>query len=112
MCIRDRPSFEVFVNFCKMFQQISQKYSKKQYILPYLISAFPGCTDEQMYELAGWFKRKGWNPQQVQCFIPTPGTVATAMFWCGKDTQGRKIFVARTDAERLRQHYILISNKY
>ncbi|MFH2006584.1 MAG: DUF3362 domain-containing protein, partial [bacterium] len=45
--------------------------------------------------------------RQVQCFVPTPGTVATAMFHAGRDPQGRPIPVARTDAERLRQHRIL-----
>jgi hypothetical protein len=61
-----------------------------------------------MRELAGWLRRRGWKPQQVQCFIPTPGTVATAMYCGGIDPQGNPIHVARTDAERLRQHHILI----
>ncbi|GKT29689.1 Uncharacterised protein family UPF0313 like protein, partial [Aduncisulcus paluster] len=44
----------------------------------------------------------------VQCFIPTPGTVATAMFYCETDPAGNKIYVAKTDAQRLKQHRILI----
>ena len=62
-----------------------------------------------MRKLARWFRQRGWKPQQVQCFIPTPGTIASAMFWCGKDIEGQKIYVARTDAERMKQHYIIIS---
>ena len=81
--------------------------NKEQYVIPYLMSAFPGCTDADMREMAVWLKKRGWRPQQVQCFIPTPGTVATAMFYCAKDSRGRGINVARTDAQRLRQHRIL-----
>ena len=57
--------------------------------------------------LARWLKKQHWSPQQVQCFLPTPGTVATAMYAAGIDPQGRPIHVARSDAERLRQHALL-----
>ena len=40
--------------------------------------------------------------------MPTPGTIATAMFYCGRDETGEPIYVARTDAQRMRQHYILM----
>jgi hypothetical protein len=60
-----------------------------------------------MRQLAAWLKQRNWKPQQVQCFIPLPGTVAAAMFYAGIDGQGNAIPVARTDADRLRMHYIL-----
>ncbi len=72
------------------------------------MSGYPGCTDDDMRALAAWLERRGWNPRQTQCFIPTPGTVATAMFYCGKDESGEPIAVARSDAARLRQHGILM----
>jgi uncharacterized radical SAM protein YgiQ len=102
-----KPAFAVFEKFLNEFDTLSRKCGKEQYVIPYLISAFPGCTDSDMHELADWFKLHGWRPQQVQCFIPTPGTVATAMYCAGVDPEGRRIHVARTDAERLRQHGIL-----
>ena len=58
---------------------------------------------------AAWLKARGWKPKQVQCFIPLPGTAAAAMFHAGIDPSGKPIPVARTDAERLRQHGILLS---
>ena len=64
-----------------------------------------------MRRLAEWFKQRGWKPRQVQCFIPTPGTVATAMYYSGRDPEGNPIYVARTDAERLRQHRILVPQR-
>jgi len=102
-----KASFAAFLDFMTMFERVSRSGRKEQYLVPYLMSAFPGCTDDDMRELARWLKSKGWRPEQVQCFIPTPGTVATAMYYAGIDTEGNPIHVARTDAERLRQHYIL-----
>lgn len=102
-----KPAFTVFEKFLSEFDDLSKKCGKEQYVIPYLISAFPGCTDDDMRELSDWFKQRGWRPQQVQCFIPTPGTVATAMYCGSIDPAGKHIPVARTDAERLRQHGIL-----
>jgi uncharacterized radical SAM protein YgiQ len=104
-----KPSFERFIRFLKQFKKISQKCQKEQYIVPYLISAFPGSTEKEMLALAEWLSRQGWQPQQVQCFIPTPGTLATAMYWAGCDLHGLKLYVARSDAERLKQHHQLLS---
>jgi uncharacterized radical SAM protein YgiQ len=102
-----KPAFKVFADFLTVFERESALARKEQYVIPYLISAFPGTTDADMRSLADWLKRKGWRPRQVQCFIPTPGTVATAMFYASVDPDGKPISVARTDAQRLRQHKIL-----
>jgi len=103
-----KPTRGLFEKFLEDFQAGSAAAGKEQYIVPYLISAFPGCTDQDMRELAEWLRRRGWTPRQVQCFIPTPGTVATAMYCTGIDPEGHSIHVARSDAERLRQHGILL----
>jgi radical SAM superfamily enzyme YgiQ (UPF0313 family) len=102
-----KPKFETFEAFLRLFERESHRAHKEQYVIPYLISSFPGCTDEDMRTLAQWFRDRGWKPRQVQCFIPTPGTVATAMYCAGIDPNGNPIPVARTDKERLRQHRIL-----
>jgi uncharacterized radical SAM protein YgiQ len=103
-----KAPFDVFEEFLTVFERISREAGKEQYVVPYLMSAFPGCTDDDMRALSRWLKQKGWKPRQVQCFIPTPGTVATAMFHADIDPDGRSIHVAKTDAERLRQHGILM----
>lgn len=103
-----KPSRAVFESFLERFARLSGDAGKEQYVVPYLMSGYPGCTDEHMRELANWLRQRNWSPRQVQCFIPTPGTVATAMFYSGKDTRGNPIFVARSDAARLRQHHILL----
>lgn len=103
-----KPRFAVFENILDIFQDESARAGKKQFIVPYLMSAFPGCTTQDMHKLAGWLRSKGWRPQQVQCFVPTPGTMATAMYFAETDDKGEKIFVAKTDAQRLEQHRVLM----
>ncbi|WP_316896632.1 YgiQ family radical SAM protein [Pseudodesulfovibrio indicus] len=103
-----KPPFSVFEKFLNLFDRESKKAGKKQYVIPYLMSAFPGCTEDDMRALHDWLNQRGWKPEQVQCFIPLPGTAAAAMFHAGTDMQGKPIYVAKTDAERLRQHAILM----
>ncbi|MBI5239983.1 MAG: YgiQ family radical SAM protein [Elusimicrobia bacterium] len=107
LALMRKPSFKVFERYLSLFEKESKAAGKEQYVIPYLMSAFPGCTDADMRALASWLRARGWKPRQVQCFIPVPGTVATAMYFAGIDPAGRAIKVARTDAERLRQHGIL-----
>ena len=103
-----KPSLDVFEVFLDSFVRQSRAAGREQYVVPYLMSGFPGCTDEDMRTLSRWLRQRHWNPQQTQCFIPTPGTIATAMFYCQRDETGEPIYVARTDAQRMRQHYILM----
>lgn len=102
-----KPRLEVFEAFLENFVRQSRAAGREQYVVPYLMSAFPGCTDEDMRTLARWLRQRRWKPRQCQCFIPTPGTIATAMYYSGRNEAGEPIPVARTDAQRLRQHHIL-----
>ena len=112
-----KPPRTVFEQFMRAFAAKSlaetprkpgQRPDKKQYTILYLISAFPGCTLEHMRELADWLHRRGLSPKQAQCFVPTPGTVATAMYHAGTDSAGHPIYVAKSDKERLEQHHVLL----
>ncbi len=103
-----KPPFDTFERFLDVFARESAKAGKRQYVIPYLMSAFPGCTDDDMRALGRWLRERGWKPEQVQCFIPLPGTAAAAMFHAGTDLAGQPIPVARTDAQRLRQHGLLM----
>ena len=102
-----KPGAKAFEQFLDIFAAECEAAGKEQFVIPYLISAFPGCTTQHMQHLAQWLARRGWQPQQVQCFIPLPGTVAAAMYYAGIDANGVSIPVARTDAERLQMHYTL-----
>lgn len=102
-----KPGGRSVDDFIKKFAQRSAEAGKEQYVIPYLMSAFPGTTDDDMRELGVWLRKHNMRPRQVQCFIPTPGTAASAMFYAEVDLDGRPIHVARTDAQRLRQHRLL-----
>ena len=53
--------------------------------MPYLMSSHPGCTLDDAVELARWLNRTGRQPEQVQDFYPTPGTLSTCMYYTGID---------------------------
>ena len=103
-----KPGAKVFEQFLGLFEKECAAAGKQQFVVPYLISAFPGCTSQHMEQLARWLARRGWRPQQVQCFIPLPGTTAAAMYYAGIDPAYKPIPVARTDAERLKMHHTLL----
>ncbi len=105
-----KPHMHLFEEFLHAFYSQSKQVHKEQYVVPYLMSAFPSCTEYDMKELKNWLKERNWKPQQVQCFIPTPSTVATAYFYAESDEKGNPIYVAKSDAQRLKQHYILVDS--
>lgn len=53
----------------------------RQQIIPYFISSHPGCTEEDMAELAVITKKLDFHLEQVQDFTPTPMTVATETWY-------------------------------
>jgi len=108
LALMRKPGFAVFEQFLRIFDEESKKAGKEQYVIPYLMSAFPGCADQDMRDLSEWLASRGWKPRQVQCFIPLPGTMAAAMYFSGADLEGTPLRIAKTDAERLRQHGILV----
>ena len=103
-----KPGSKVFERFLDRFEEECAAAGKRQFVVPYLISAFPGCTPQHMEQLAQWLARRGWRPEQVQCFIPLPGTTAAAMYYAGIDPAYKPIPVARTDADRLKMHHTLL----
>ena len=103
-----KPRVEVFDRFAEKYARLNQRYGKKQYLVPYLMSSHPGCTLQDALELALYLKRTGRRPEQVQDFYPTPGTLATSMYYTGIDPRtGKEIFVPRTAHEKAMQRALL-----
>lgn len=99
-----KPDSGVFQEFRRVFEQESRKAGKKQYLVPYFISSFPGCTREHMGTVEAYLRRERWDPQQVQDFIPLPMTPAAAMYCSGLDYEtGEPIPVASGLKERRHQ---------
>ena len=58
-------------------------WGKKQYLVPYFMSSHPGCTLKDAVALAEFLRDMHMQPEQVQDFIPTPGSLSTAMYYTG-----------------------------
>jgi uncharacterized radical SAM protein YgiQ len=81
-----KPGMGTYDRFKAMFDKFSKQAGKEQYLIPYFIAAHPGTRDEDMLNLALWLKRNGFRADQVQAFLPSPMSIATAMYHSGKDT--------------------------
>lgn len=102
--IMRKPGFEQFYAFKKIFDDCNEKNGLHQQIIPYFISSHPGCTEEDMAELAAITKRLNFKLEQVQDFTPTPMTVSTEMWYTGYHPYTlEKVYCARSMQEKLRQ---------
>ena len=81
--IMRKPPFEQFEQFKRIFDRINRDEGLRQQIIPYFISSHPGCTAEDMAELAVLTKRMDFHLEQVQDFTPTPMTVSTEAWYTG-----------------------------
>jgi len=96
-----KPGIGAFEKFKKLFDLYSRKAGKRQYIIPYLIVSHPGTTPESALQLAVYLQKHGLKPREVQDFLPSPMSVATAMYHTGKDPfTGEKLYVARGEKEK------------
>ena len=96
-----KPENSVFNKFSDKFYQINEKIGKKQYLVPYLMSSHPGSTIRDAVRLAEYLHEHNINPQQVQDFYPTPGTISTCMFYTGIDPfTMKKVYVPKTPHEK------------
>ena len=102
--IMRKPPFTQFYEFKKIFDKINKELNLRQQIIPYFISSHPGCTAEDMAELAVITKRLDFHLEQVQDFTPTPMTVATEAWHTGFHPYTlQPIFSAKTQKEKLAQ---------
>ena len=103
-----KPDFSVYKRFKQKFESMSIGLHKKQYILPYFISAHPGCTLPDAVKLAEYIRDSGFMPKQVQDFYPTPGTVSTCMYYTGMDPYTKKkVYVPKSEKERAYQRALM-----
>lgn len=99
---------QVYLQFVAKFKRINQKLGLKQYLVPYFMSSHPGSKLEDAIELAEFIRDMGYHPQQVQDFIPTPGTLSTCMWYTGIDPlTGEKVYTAKTYEEKLMQRSLM-----
>ena len=103
-----KPHIEVYERFKEKYFKLNRRYGKDQYLVPYLISSHPGCTLEDAVRLAEWLNREGHMPEQVQDFYPTPGTLATCMWYTGLDPRTMEpVFVPKTPHDKALQRALM-----
>jgi uncharacterized radical SAM protein YgiQ len=106
-----KPGRKAFTDFLARFRAESRRIGKRQAVVPYLISGHPGCTLNDMVELALFLKCNRLRVEQVQDFTPTPGSLATCMYHTGIDPySGKELHVARSDREKRLQKALLLSH--
>ncbi|MFZ2410423.1 MAG: YgiQ family radical SAM protein [Candidatus Methanoperedens sp.] len=102
--IMHKPSKEVFEEFKMKFDTLNKELGKKQYILPYFMSGHPGCTVEDMVELAEYIRDNNLYTEQVQDFTPTPMTASTCMYYTGINPfTMEKVHVAKGREKRIQR---------
>lgn len=103
-----KPHIGTYERFMEQYQRLNQRYSKEQYVVPYLMSSHPGSTLQDAVALAEYLQAHGRQPEQVQDFYPTPGTISTCMYYTGIDPMtGTSVYVARTPHEKAMQRALL-----
>ncbi len=103
-----KPRKELYFKFVDKFYQKNKQFNKNQFLVPYLMSSHPGSTLKDAIELACYLKKIHHTPKQVQDFYPTPGTLATCMYYTEMDPRTKKpVYVAKTYHEKLEQRVLM-----
>lgn len=99
---------EEFLTFKKWFEEANHELGKKQYLVPYFMSSHPGCTLEDAIELAEFLRDQHMYPEQVQDFIPTPGSLSTCMYYTGiNPLDGKPVYVAKKGRDKAKQRALM-----
>jgi uncharacterized radical SAM protein YgiQ len=103
-----KPKHSVYEKFRKKYEQINAELGKKQFLVPYLISSHPGSTLADAIALAEYLRDIKYQPQQVQDFYPTPGTLSTCMYYTALNPLTmEKVYVPKSYKERQMQRALL-----
>jgi uncharacterized radical SAM protein YgiQ len=103
-----KPGRETYERFAEKFAALNKKCGKEQYIVNYLMSGHPGCTLDDMIEMAEYVRDHGGYTEQVQDFTPTPMTASTCMYYTGLDPlTGKKVYVPRDKKEKVMQRALM-----
>ena len=109
-----KSTHAVYESFAAAYSEENRRLGMKQYLVPYYIAGHPGAGLAEAIETALYLKKNGFVPDQVQDFYPTPGSLATCMYYTGlnphiQNTDGtyEKVYVARGAHERRLQRALL-----
>lgn len=92
-----KPGTAALLEFKALFDKLTKRADKDQFLTYYLIAAHPGCTAADMKRLKQFISHNlKMNPEQVQIFLPAPSTWSAVMYYPGLDPfTGKPIFVEK-----------------
>lgn len=97
-----------YIKFMDEFKKVNKLIGKEQYLVPYFMSSHPGAGLAEAIELAEFIRDLKYQPEQVQDFIPTPGTLSTCMYYSGVNPlTGEKVFTAKTAEDKQIQRALI-----
>ncbi len=118
LALMRKSTHAVYEKFSAEYAKANKELGLKQYLVPYYIAGHPGAGISEAIETALYLKKTGFVPDQVQDFYPTPGSLATCMYYTGlnpheKNSDGKfkEVYVARGGYERRLQRALLQFNK-
>lgn len=111
LSLMGKPSRDVYDRFCEKYRRTNERLNMKQYLVPYLMSSHPGSTLNDAIILAEYLRDHGINPQQVQDFYPTPGTISTCMYYTGINPRTMKKVYVPTDYNEKQMQRALLQYK-
>ena len=98
-----KPSFRLFERLRMEFDGIIRSSGSKCELVPYFISAHPGCGMREMRRLASNPALRGLYMDQVQDFTPTPMTTSSVMFYTGLDPKNLDTVYVERDVEKKKE---------
>src|SRR5258708_39138658 len=105
-----KPPIEQYNKFVDYFNKFSREAGKNQMLSPYFISSFPGSDINTTSKMSAYFKANKMRPEQIQDFIPSPMTLATAMYYTEMNPHtGEKIYIEKAMSKRKLQKRTLQS---
>ena len=107
-----KPGPDSLLKFKDMFDNLTRRLGKPQFLTYYLIAAHPGCTAEDMQHLKR-FTREQLHiaPEQVQIFTPTPSTYASLMYYTGQDPFNHQSIFVEKDPKRKEHQKDIVTRK-
>ena len=96
----NRPDLTPLISASETVGRVMQKNA----VVIYESTVYPGCTEEDMAELATITKSLDFHLEQVQDFTPTPMTVSTEAWYTGLHPYTlQPVFSAKSPQEKLAQ---------
>ena len=99
---------DVYLKFMRAYKHANEIVGKEQYLVPYFMSSHPGAGLKEAIELAEFIRDMNYHPEQVQDFIPTPGSLSTCMYYTEMNPlTGEKVYVEKSPYEKKLQRALM-----